>query len=45
VCGLSVDENPTLFTDEQEAVAGLHRRLDRARSRLDKLSDDLPKAR
>jgi len=26
--GLSVDENPTLFTDEQEAVVEVHRRLE-----------------
>ena len=42
--GLSVDENPTLFTDEQEAVAEVHRRLDRTRSRLDKLANDLPES-
>ena len=38
--GLSVDENPTLFTDEQEAIAEVHRRLDRMRSRLDELPTD-----
>jgi hypothetical protein len=43
--GLSVEENPTLFTDEEEAIAEVHRRLDRMRSRLDKLADDLPESR
>jgi len=42
--GLSVDENPTLFTDKEEAIAEVHRRLDRMRSRLDKLAGDLPEA-
>ena len=43
--GLSVEEDPTIFADEQEAVAEVHRRLNRMRSRLDKLADDLPESR
>ena len=43
--GLSVEENPTLFTDEQEAIAEVHRRLDRMRSRLDELAGSLPDSR
>jgi len=43
--GLSVDENPTLFTDEQEAVTEVHRRLDSMRSMLDRLASDLPESR
>jgi hypothetical protein len=43
--GLTVDENPALFTDKQAAIAEVHCRLDRMRRKLDKLADDLSRSR
>ncbi|MBN2564187.1 MAG: hypothetical protein JXB46_00590 [Candidatus Eisenbacteria bacterium] len=43
--GLSEDDNPMLFSDEQEALAEVHRRLDIMRGHLDMLEDRVSKAR